>query len=204
MDGSEFGSGNIPRRGIPGSGYAVGPSPELVKAGAGGIQVVRGGIKYPNGPVPKPGMVPYGTTGSGHAGNDTSRERQETEDALGTTAWRQAQALQMITEAKSAGVTVMEYEAEFGLHHGQASSALSHLHRAGHVARLKMRRSKQEIYVLPGFINGRDESPYRPREGRKHPRFVSDEAVVHAMNGAGFENIPSNFALIRKFLELLP
>lgn len=184
--------------------YRVGPSDELVKAQAAELRVERGGIKYPNGPVPKPSMVPYGKQGSGHAGNDTSRERQETEDALGTTAWRQAQAYKMIVEAASAGVTVMEYEAEFGLHHGQASSALSHLHRAGHVARLKMRRSKQEIYVLPAFINGRDESPYRPREGRKHPRFLSDEAVVTAMSSAGFVNVPSNLALVRRFLELLP
>ena len=184
--------------------YRVGPSPEVVKAAAAGLQVERGGIKYPNGPVPKPGMVPYGKQGSGHAGNDSSRERQETEDALGTTAWRQAEAYKMIVGAGSAGVTVMEYEKEFGLHHGQASSALSHLHRAGHVVRLKMRRSKQEIYVLPAFVNGRDESPYRPREGRKHPRFLSDDAVIHAMNGAGLPPSPQNLATLRKVLELLP
>lgn len=203
MSGAELGPTARPDL-WPDSGYAVGPSAELVKAEAAGLSVSRGGIKYPNGPVPNPGMVPYGNTGSGHAGNDSSRERQEREDALGTTAWRQAQALQMITEAKSAGVTVMEYEAEFGLHHGQASSALSHLHRAGHVARLKMRRSKQEIYVLPGYINGRDESPYRPREGRKHPRFLSDDAVLHAMNGAGLPPSPENLVIVRKVLELLP
>lgn len=36
-------------------GYRVGPSDELVKAYAAELRVERGGIKYPNGPVPKPG-----------------------------------------------------------------------------------------------------------------------------------------------------
>lgn len=192
---------------IASGGYRVGPSDELVKAQAAELRVERGGIKYPNGPVPKPSapeMVPYGEQGSGHAGNDTSRERQEREDALGTTAWRQAQVLGAIATAASAGVTVMEIEKDFDLHHGQASSALSHLHRAGHVARLKMRRSKQEIYVLPRFINGRDESPYRPRENRKHPRFLSDAAVVEAMHGASIKVTPATTQMIRRFLELLP
>lgn len=185
--------------------YRVGPSDELVKAQASELRVERGGIKYPNGPVPKPGMIPYGETGSGHAGNSTSRERQEREDSLGTTAWRQKQCLEAVAAAKSEGVTVMEIERMFNLHHGQSSSALSHLHRAGYIRRLKMRRNQQEIYVLPDYINGRDESPYRPRGGRKHPRFTEDEEVRKAMTAAGIpDTTGNNFVLIRRFLELLP
>ena len=155
-------------------------------------------------PTPAPQMVPYGATGSGHAGNASSKDRQEREDSLGTTAFRQKAALELISRGASDGMTVMEFEEKLGIHHGQASSALSHLHRAGYVRRLKHRRKGQEIYVLPDYINGREESPYRPRGGRKHPRFTEDEEVAKAMSAAGFTNIPSNFALIRRFLELLP
>lgn len=186
--------------------YRVGPSDELVKAAAKELRVERGGIKYPDGPVPKasPRMVPYGETGSGHAGNASSKDRQEREDSLGTTAYRQRAALTLITNAKSEGMTVMEFEEGLGLHHGQASSALSHLHRAGYVRRLKMRRKGQEIYVLPDHVNGRDESPYRPRGGRKHPRFTEDEEVMKAMDAAGIRTDAKVFATVRRFLELLP
>lgn len=153
-----------------------------------------------------PGYIPYGQTGSGHAGNATSRERQEREDALGKTAHRQREALRSIAAAGDSGMTCGEVETLYGWHHGQSSSALTHLHRAGHVARLKERRNGQEIYICPEHVNDRALSPYNPRtpQGRRHPRDLSDAVVLKAMADAGIPNIGRNFILIRKLLDLLP
>ena len=149
-------------------------------------------IEYPNG------------HGSGHAGNATSRERQQLEDAKGLTESRQERALTALTAAGPNGLVVAEMENILGVGHGQASSALSHLHRAGKVVRLKDRRAKQEIYVLPDWTNGRTESPYNPRLNRKHPRFYSDTTVVKAMGEAGIDLGMDSYQSIRKFLEALP
>lgn len=150
-------------------------------------------IEYPNG------------HGSGHAGNDTSRERQEREDARGLTGRRQRKTFEAVELAAAHGVTSAEIEDLLGVGHGQASSALSHLHRAGRIRRIKDRRNKQELYVLPEHIGERKESPYNPRPERKHPRFHSDMTVVTAMTAAGIPNATGeNFARIRKFLENLP
>lgn len=147
-------------------------------------------------------MIPYGQTGSGHAGNGTSRDRQVWEDASGLTGQRQKATLEMVALAAKHGVTVAEMEEVLQVGHGQASSALSHLHRAGHIARLKDRRLRQEIYVLPEHVNGRKESHYTPRVERKHPKFASDRTVMEAMRVAGIA--PTRYESIRKFLEALP
>lgn len=183
----------------PWDGHGVGPSPELVKAAADHLEVERGGITFP-----APTMVPYPNSGSGYAaGSDTSRERQERNDASGVTSAVQQLALRTITSAASEGVTVAEFEDMHHIGHGQASSAFSHLHRAGHVRRIKMRRKRHEIYVLPEHINGREESPYRPRmKPAKHISEVSDEVMVEAMVKA---DIPVEaHRKIRAFLKHLP
>lgn len=53
------------------------------------------------------------------------------------------------------GVTVKELCADMGVHHGQGSAALSHLHKEGVIARLDERRSRASVYVLPEYVNGR-------------------------------------------------
>lgn len=153
--------------------------------------------------APEPLMVPYPNAGSGHAGNDTSRERQENNDATGVTSLVQRAALACVTRAGSEGVTVAEFEDDTSTGHGQASSAFSHLHRAGHVRRIKMRRKKHEIYVLPGYVNGREESPYRPRlKPAKPARDVSDDQLRAIMMDAGVDE--SYFAVVRRVVSALP
>lgn len=148
-------------------------------------------------------MKPYPNGhGSGHAGNDTSRERQQAEDANGMTLTRQHKTLIAVLRAGADGTTVAEMEEYLGVGHGQASSALSHLHRAGKIVRLKDRRNKQELYVVPALVNGRKESPYNERLNRKHPKFYSDATVLKAMDEAGIA--PTRYESIRKFLEALP
>lgn len=149
-------------------------------------------------------MIPYGNTGSGHAGNATSRDRQEIQDASGLTGKRQKATLEAVELSAGHGVTSAEMEDMLGVGHGQASSALSHLHRAGHIRRITERRNKQEIYVLPEHVGERKESPYNPRPERKHPKFHSDRTVVEAMKMAGLPLDKDTYDKIRKMLENLP
>lgn len=136
-------------------------------------------------------MIPYPNAGSGHAGNDTSRERQEREDASGITAEMQQIVFTWLHVRGATGCTAAEVEDHFLVGHGRASSALSHLHRAGHVRRIKERRDKHEVYVLPSNVEGREESPYRPRLTRGNPTLktqAKDALEVAARARAGDSN----------------
>lgn len=150
-------------------------------------------------------MKPYPGMGSGHAvGSDTSRERQQANDASGVTAAAQLDALALLRQAGAEGMTAAEYEDLAGIGHGMASSALSHLHRAGMVARVKMRRKRHEIYVLPGHVNGREESPYRPRlKPAKHPRDYTEQQVREAALEAGWRASDRQVELTMKIMEHL-
>jgi hypothetical protein len=149
-------------------------------------------------------MVPYPDgSGSGHAGNDTSRERQERNDASGVTSMTQRAVYAALGVAKSDGFTALDVELGLKIGHGGASSALSHLHRAGKVKRIKMRRNRHEIYVLPEYVNGREESPYRPRnKPARHVRDLPDATVLEAMRKADIA--PTRLESIRKLLSVLP
>lgn len=131
-------------------------------------------------------MIPYPNMGSGHAkGSDTSRERQERLDASGITAYNQRQALGLLIKFESNGITAAELEDWLEIGHGQASSALSHLHRAGHVRRIKERRQRHEVYVLPEYVDGREESPYRPRL-TKRPKDYTEAEMLDLLRRARF------------------
>jgi hypothetical protein len=62
------------------------------------------------------------------------------------------------------GVTWRDLARMMSLHHGQASGALSSLHRRGFVARLKEKRDGCSVYVTNRFVNDRDTVAY----GRGH------------------------------------
>lgn len=100
-------------------------------------------------------VLPYAGT-SGWSGTDTSRERAETADKDGTTAKRQGEVLSLVAEAKTYGATVKEIRYMGDLHHGQASSVLSNLHKVGKLALLTERRQRCHVYVLPEHVNGRE------------------------------------------------
>jgi len=85
-------------------------------------------------------ILPYGgdsEPNSGYAGSEASRERARREDADGTTSYRQRRVRLLIEQAGPRGMTWAEVARELNLHHGQASGALSSLHRAGKIARLE-------------------------------------------------------------------
>lgn len=58
------------------------------------------------------------------------------------------------------GITVKEYRERYDIHHGRASAHLSNLHEAGYLAKLKERRDKCGIYVLPSLVDDRPTVPH--------------------------------------------
>lgn len=107
-------------------------------------------------------LTPYNGT-SGWSGTDTSRDRALTADRDGTTGRRQRIILTALSAAGHYGRTWRELAAESGMHHGQASGALTVLHKAQRVARLTEKRNRCRVYVLPEFVGGRASEPYVPR-----------------------------------------
>jgi len=104
-------------------------------------------------------ILPYGGNtepNSGHAGSEASRDRARTEDADGTTSYRQRKVRMFIEAAGERGMTWAEVAEACRLHHGQASGALSSLHRAGKIARLNERRNRCSVYVMPDQVAGRE------------------------------------------------
>jgi hypothetical protein len=101
------------------------------------------------------GALPYAGT-SGWSGSQTSFERAIADDSSGVTNKRQREALEELMWASRIGLTWKELGMSLNLHHGQASGVLSVLHKAGEIERLKQRRNKCAIYVLPQFVHDRE------------------------------------------------
>lgn len=105
--------------------------------------------------------TPYAGS-SGWSGSETSKERADLADASGLTGHRDAGTLDALKAAGPDGVTWGELADAHALHHGEASAALSRLHRVGMIRRLTKKRGRSQIYVLPSHVDGRATSPYRP------------------------------------------
>lgn len=58
------------------------------------------------------------------------------------------------------GTTWRDIARMLNLHHGQASGALSSLHRRGFLARLTEKRDRCSVYVANRFVMDRDTLPY--------------------------------------------
>jgi hypothetical protein len=118
----------------------------------------------PDSPAP---ALPYpdavtGRTG-GHSGSDTSAERARGEATSGAATRRQRLVLYLLRQANTQGLTWRELSASTGQHHGQASGALSNLHKMGRIARLVKRRGRCHVYVLPEYVNDRPTEPHGGR-----------------------------------------
>lgn len=100
-------------------------------------------------------VLPYKGT-SGHSGSDTSEKRARRRDSSGATKTLQASILGMLADRKSFGVTWREYNERYGSDHGSISGALSNLHKAEMICRLKEIRNDMKVYVLPQYVNGRE------------------------------------------------
>lgn len=101
------------------------------------------------------GIFPYDGT-SGWSGTDTSRERAVSDDSSGRTSARLNMTVQALAGVNSRGMTWKELSDVTGWHHGQASGALTVLHKSGRVVRLLEKRNRCRVYVLPDFVDGRE------------------------------------------------
>ena len=101
-----------------------------------------------------------GETTGGWSGSEASHDRASHEQRTGRVHHRRAAVMEQVRLSGLTGVTWYEIAKVLGIHHGAASGALSNLHKAGQVARLKERRGGSSIYVRPIAVNGRPVAPY--------------------------------------------
>lgn len=99
-------------------------------------------------------VLPFKGT-SGWAGSEASKQRQMMLDETGETGKRQQAVMRELRNAGTYGAIWRDIALALDIHHGQASAALSVLHREGLIARLDEKRNKCSVYVLPEFVNGR-------------------------------------------------
>jgi hypothetical protein len=99
-------------------------------------------------------VLPYAGT-SGHSGSDTSKSRALLDDATGKTKQRQQTVVTALSNAGPHGMTWKELAHRYGWHHGQASGALSVLHKEGLICRLSERRDRCKVYVIPEYVYDR-------------------------------------------------
>lgn len=110
-------------------------------------------------------VLPYAGT-SGWSGGETSRERADELDTSGKTESYQRDALQYLLEAGRQGLTYTELNVLLGCRTQTGAAVLSILHKEGLVTRLSARRSRCQIYVLPEYVEGREQVPHRPHSNR--------------------------------------
>jgi hypothetical protein len=132
-----------------------------------------------------PGTFPYAGTSGYAAGSDTSEDRARADDEAGTTTERQRRVLSALAAAWTTGLTWAELANLTGWHHGQASGALSTLHRSGLVAMLTERRQRSHVYVLPTYVGDRPTQPHGSNRHAPARYVLSSEAVTAALADAG-------------------
>jgi len=99
--------------------------------------------------------LPYNGT-SGWSGTDTSYERMVNDDQSGKTARNHERALRILKLVGAKGVTWKELDWRAGFnHHGRTSGVLTALHKQGRIVRLKERRDRCRLYVLPEHAGDR-------------------------------------------------
>jgi len=154
----------------------------------------------------EPPETPYAGT-SGWSGSVTSEARAIREDSDGTTTQRQAEVLAYLDQRGWTGATWREVAQEAGWHHGQASGALSVLHKVGKVVRLfgdgspNTVRNGCAVYVLPEYVAGRQPSEH----GRKRPTTTEAErdAMRRLMGALPADGEPTSVAVASADLEAI-
>ncbi len=125
---------------------------------------------------------------AGWSGSSASEERAVTEVKTGIIAARHRQVLNLLSQAGLRGLTVADLRLATGMHHGQASSALSVLHKESRIVRLRDKRNRCHIYVLPVYANSRPSEPQgRKRNDRVKEAFIAGYRSGHEGSVATWE-----------------
>ena len=125
------------------------------------------------------GALAY-ATGSGSVRVDTSEEGEKTRDT--ETVKVQRVAMRLMAKRKRRGITSIDLLQIPGVKPNLVSTALTNLHIDNEIVRLKARRDKAYIYVLPEFVGDREINPYMPQA----VRLKTEEALRLAENMAEF------------------
>lgn len=128
-------------------------------------------------------VLPYNGS-SGWSGTETSKNRAESEDSKGVTSERQQALLSLLDRRGLSGGTWKDLGEELGWHHGQISGALSVLHKAGEIARLKEAKDRSAIYVGLDFVNDRESEEYKSknRDENYYRQMIADEILNHCIS----------------------
>lgn len=93
------------------------------------------------------------------------------------------QALQRIDDAGADGLTWREIADELHVGHGSASSTLSNLDTSGRIVRLRRRRERSSVYVLPQYVTDPDEIAPRRASGPEWQRGYSSGIAAGTQQG---------------------
>lgn len=121
-------------------------------------------------------LTPYAGT-SGWRGSEASLQRVLFDDADGSTAYRQNAAMEYLKNRRLVGISWKEFGELENLHAGQASAALSVLHKEGLILRLVEKRNRCSIYVLPIYVAGRETSQ-RQNQGKKKSEVCAEILAI--------------------------
>lgn len=118
---------------------------------------------------PLGGLFAYAGT-QGHVARPASQDRAEREAFDGTAADRSLSILALL-QRNPRGMTWGEIADALNLHHGQASGALSNLHKNGRVFMLREKRGKAHAYVHDTYRDAypeteRFDTPAQTRAGK--------------------------------------
>lgn len=154
--------------------------------------------------------LPYAGT-QGWSGTDTSKERAERDARDGTAHDHQRWTLKRLGLLGHTGITVAELRNDTGWHHGVASSVLTVLHKDKRISRLVERRNRCKVYVLPEYVDYREESPYKPNSTHKDDvdrleaglNFLHRKYDLETLHEAGVYDVTHISAIIQSDIELL-
>lgn len=114
----------------------------------------------------------YNGTG-GYVERPASKQRAQREARDGTLSKRQQSISVLLIDAGKDGMTWKQIAEQLGLHHGQASGALSNMHKAGVIFMLRQQRDRCHPYVHKAYVKWWDDSkrfdePAKTRAGERN------------------------------------
>ena len=139
---------------------------------------------------------PYADGTSGHQGGSSKAAEPSRRRIIDM-------VLDDLREAGARGLTWRDLSATYGMHHGQASSALSNLHRSGAAVRLQETRERCGVYVTPGNTQGRLTVAYRRQSKGLDKKDLRDAVYTWTLaEGLNYSH-PSIHRLVDKLEGLL-
>ena len=116
------------------------------------------------------------------AESDTSHDRATREDRSGEATARRKTIIDLLQAAGPRGMTWAEVSEATGLHHGQASGALSTLHKHHAIIMVNIKRNRCHPYIHPQYANhfAADQLMHEPSQTLAGKRNAATQDVLDA------------------------